>query len=202
MPNNVVSVLDYGAVGDGVTDDTAAITAALAATAPSGIVYAPEGQYGQYPVFSNYLITNELAYFKIGNITFYVGYPYEKSNQEETLRISRDNTKVTGNLTVTGRIQDAMQSLSVTVDSQTVAISNTITVFRNTSSRTGTIFTLPTLNVDCSFKIISRGELVNSTFTLPAGDIWGNDPGAITIGATSTFCLYYVADRKEWYYST
>lgn len=38
----VVNVLDYGAVGDGTTDDTAAITAALATGAS---VYFPEGTY-------------------------------------------------------------------------------------------------------------------------------------------------------------
>ena len=41
-PNNTVSVSDFGAVGDGVTDDTAAIQAALDA---STTVYVPTGNY-------------------------------------------------------------------------------------------------------------------------------------------------------------
>lgn len=42
-PNEIVSVADFGAVGDGVTDDTSAFTAALATT-PS-ILYVPKGTY-------------------------------------------------------------------------------------------------------------------------------------------------------------
>lgn len=45
-PNNAVSVLDFGAVGDGVTDDTAAIQAAInASTTYSGTVFLPSGTY-------------------------------------------------------------------------------------------------------------------------------------------------------------
>jgi hypothetical protein len=43
--NSVVSVADYGAVGDGATDNTAAFTAALAAVASGGIVFVPAGRY-------------------------------------------------------------------------------------------------------------------------------------------------------------
>lgn len=42
-PNNAVSVLDFGAVGDGVTDDTAAIQAAL--NSDTDKVILPYGQY-------------------------------------------------------------------------------------------------------------------------------------------------------------
>ncbi len=48
QPNNEVSVLDYGAVGDGVTDDTAAIQAAvdsLGTTLNGGTIYFPTGSY-------------------------------------------------------------------------------------------------------------------------------------------------------------
>ncbi len=51
-PNNAVSVLDFGAVGDGVTDDTAAIQAAIDSFGPrannveSGVeLYFPSGNY-------------------------------------------------------------------------------------------------------------------------------------------------------------
>jgi Pectate lyase superfamily protein len=40
-----VSVKDFGAVGDGVTDDTAAIVAALAAVSAGDTIYFPDGEY-------------------------------------------------------------------------------------------------------------------------------------------------------------
>jgi hypothetical protein len=48
---NVVSVKDYGAVGDGVTEDTAAIQAAFTAITEFSTLYVPAG---------NYLVTSEL----------------------------------------------------------------------------------------------------------------------------------------------
>lgn len=41
----VINVRSYGAVGDGVTDDTAAIRAAILATPKGGVVYFPLGTY-------------------------------------------------------------------------------------------------------------------------------------------------------------
>src|SRR5258705_532852 len=41
----VFNVKDYGALGDGVADDTAEITAAIAASTFGGIVYFPPGTY-------------------------------------------------------------------------------------------------------------------------------------------------------------
>lgn len=41
----VFSVRDYGATGDGITDDSGAISAALAAAGTTGVVYFPPGTY-------------------------------------------------------------------------------------------------------------------------------------------------------------
>jgi hypothetical protein len=60
-----VSVKDYGAVGDGTTDDTAAIVAAIAA---SSVVYFP---YGTYKVTSSIAITTPVTLFSDGT-----GYTY------------------------------------------------------------------------------------------------------------------------------
>ena len=42
---DIVSAKDFGAVGDGVTDDTAAIAAAILATPTGGTLYVPTGSY-------------------------------------------------------------------------------------------------------------------------------------------------------------
>lgn len=49
----VVNVQSYGALGDGSTDDTAAIQAALAAVAAGGTVYFPRGTYLVTPASAN-----------------------------------------------------------------------------------------------------------------------------------------------------
>lgn len=43
--NEVVSVADYGALGNGVADDAAALQAAIAAAAPGGVLFWPPGTY-------------------------------------------------------------------------------------------------------------------------------------------------------------
>jgi len=57
-----VSVKDFGAVGDGVTDDTAAIQAAIDAVGALGCVYIPSGQY----VISNITIPGEFRMYGNG----------------------------------------------------------------------------------------------------------------------------------------
>ncbi|MDE1998040.1 MAG: hypothetical protein KGI52_03820 [Burkholderiales bacterium] len=51
----IVSVKDFGAVGDGVTDDTAAIQYAINALNPRGTLFFPSAS-------SNYMITNTLSF--------------------------------------------------------------------------------------------------------------------------------------------
>jgi hypothetical protein len=54
---DVVNVRDFGAVGDGVADDTAAIQAAINSSA--NLIYIPAGNYNITPiVFSNFLCRN------------------------------------------------------------------------------------------------------------------------------------------------
>lgn len=43
--NEYISVVDYGAVGDGVTDDTAAIQAAINALTTYSVLYFPAGNF-------------------------------------------------------------------------------------------------------------------------------------------------------------
>lgn len=54
ISGSVINVFDYGAKGDGSTDDTAAIQAAFNAGANGGYVYFPKG---------NYYVTSSLTYY-------------------------------------------------------------------------------------------------------------------------------------------
>lgn len=57
----VVNVTTYGAVGDGVTDDRAAITDAISALSSGGTLFFPSGTY----LISEYLYLNSLSYVTI-----------------------------------------------------------------------------------------------------------------------------------------
>ena len=61
--NDIVSVLDFGAVGDGVTDDTAAIHAAInAVLTANGSVYFPKGRYRVTSGYTN-ATNNSVSFF-------------------------------------------------------------------------------------------------------------------------------------------
>lgn len=57
------NVKDYGATGDGVTDDLAAITAALADATPYGVVYFPKGTY---MVSNTVVVPNKVTVIGVG----------------------------------------------------------------------------------------------------------------------------------------
>jgi len=57
----VRNVMDYGAVGDGVTSDTAAINAAVAACDPNDVVYFPGGTFRSGSIILKSDITLELS---------------------------------------------------------------------------------------------------------------------------------------------
>lgn len=56
-----LDVTRFGAVGDGITEDTSALQAAILACPDSGLVYVPEGTYLTGPLFLKSNMTLELA---------------------------------------------------------------------------------------------------------------------------------------------
>ena len=69
--NDMVSVKDFGAVGDGIVDDTLAFTAAR--TASSGRYYVPDGTYlvaSSPDVWADNFTASGAAYIKIGATTY------------------------------------------------------------------------------------------------------------------------------------
>ena len=76
--NGVVSVKDFGAKGDGVTDDTAAILAGLASLTSGGALYFPSGTYkfqrGNGALIADTIIASNVTVYGDGADTLISGY--------------------------------------------------------------------------------------------------------------------------------
>ena len=74
---DVVSVKDFGAIGDGVADDTAAIAAALAALPNGGTLYFPSGTYRTYRASApDNIVSSNLTICGDGASTIINGNPF------------------------------------------------------------------------------------------------------------------------------
>ena len=86
LPEGYVSVKDYGAVGDGKADDTAAIRKAIEAAeipfnptaAPPGVIYFPPGHYRVTETLKLATRNNKLVFQGAGGVSWFGGSPGEK----------------------------------------------------------------------------------------------------------------------------
>lgn len=95
---DVVNVKDFGAVGDGVTDDTAAIQAAITATTTGKSIYFPSGTYS----FSSQLVfnTNKIGIQGDGSSTTFL--KYTGSNTTNDIIVVGDGISQIVNIIISG----------------------------------------------------------------------------------------------------
>jgi hypothetical protein len=75
--SDAINVREFGAKGDGVTDDTAAIAAALAAMPNGGALYFPSGTYRTYRAYApDNIVSNNITIFGDGASTIIDGNPF------------------------------------------------------------------------------------------------------------------------------
>ena len=105
----VISVIDYGAVGDGSTDDTSAINAALAAASSGDAVYFPTGNY---KITSQITFnTNNVCIFGEGSTQTIITYAGASTTNDiflmgngtnELKNLSLKGIRITSTVTMTG----------------------------------------------------------------------------------------------------
>lgn len=162
-----VSVKDFGAVGDGVTDDTVAIQAAMdyAGTMFNRVSFPPAGGYYESPIVmfppGAYRITNTINVYVGLTVTGQSGIPYTV----EHTRIIMD--------TQGGTVNQNKHIFNLTRVYQSVARSNSLTV---------------TIQ-DLGFWTVNPG----TTIPVRGGVGWGVDANGI--GNSGTGCHIYCAEN-------
>ena len=131
---DTVSVKDFGAVGDGVTDDTAAFTAAITAAGTKN-VYVPD---------SSYAITGTVtgSFYSDGVVTI-VGGTVNTVNRIGSVLSTTGTLTATGGVTaasLTNKIQPI--TASVAASALTITLNPTILDFRSSPLTSGTVTSL------------------------------------------------------------
>jgi len=161
----VYNVLDYGAVGDGTTDDTAAINSAITAAA-GGTVYLPKGTY----LVSNLNAFNSAGTQIVGESKFTTKLKAKAATTNSVIRSSVSGTGTSAYCSV--------KSLSINLNGQNInavdfsSVNNSVArdlfIYGGTSIGTATgngiLFAAPlstgsySNNVqDCTFMFLSKG---------------------------------------------
>ena len=98
---DIINVKDYGAVGDGITDDTAAFQAANSvAKLHNGVVYVPTGTYTISDIIEGEFITfGHVGFIGEGTLTYltdlYNDYVHKTGNINETVTGNKNFTGIT-----------------------------------------------------------------------------------------------------------
>ncbi len=121
-PDNVVNVLDFGALGDGVTDDYPAIQSAIESfQGRSGIVFFPPGDYlikSSITLTDSIVLQGESSEFS--TLSFQFG-------QQEANGINIHKSQTGNFVSVTGGMEKGSSSLQV-ADAATFAIGQTVEI--------------------------------------------------------------------------
>ena len=133
-----ISVKDFGAKGDGTTDDTAAIQAAInyAATAKLGVVYLPAGHYSITRIYLNHDPSNNTGYpsdsYYQGRIALQGDGRATKQNQSNSARTGTliESTLTTGNVIVCDGTSSGTTAQQVQIKDLSVYASTSGSVFR------------------------------------------------------------------------
>jgi len=96
-PGTVINVLKYGALGNGLTDDTAAIQAAINATPPNGILFFPTPRV-YYKITSPLLLKSNLKITGNSSKIYMPSYP----NDRTTTIFYTNKSSTTSNVDISG----------------------------------------------------------------------------------------------------
>lgn len=160
---DTVSVKDFGAVGDGIVDDTAAVQAAITA---SNCVYFPAGTYLSASYFN--LVKNDLHVFGDGDQTIFKSTDSTTQNIY-TLKITGDNCTIE-NIKIDGNKDSAFP---------VVTQRDGVAIFGNN----GLIRRVSTVNtVSAGIRIQGNNGLVSQCKTSECGDLTDREKNTAAFG--------------------